>query len=145
MLSVDGDGNVQLRGSSNIRVLINNRPSSLIASSIADALRQLPADMIKTVEVITSPSAKYDAEGTAGVINIITKKNTLQGITGTVNIVPGNVSTIGFGNLNFRRKRFGITTSIGTNQFYNTGTTYLEAVKFCRWRYFNTGRQNPQP
>jgi outer membrane receptor protein involved in Fe transport len=126
MLSVDGNGNVQLRGSSNIRVLINNRPSSIIAASVADALRQLPADMVKTVEVITSPSARYDAEGTAGVINIITKKNTLQGVTGMVNIIPGNVSTIGFGNLSFRRKRFGITTNISTNQFYNTGTTLLE-------------------
>ncbi|HZG99742.1 MAG TPA: TonB-dependent receptor [Flavisolibacter sp.] len=131
MVSVDANGNVQLRGSSNIRVLINNRPSSIMASSVADALRQLPADMIKSVEVITSPSAKYDAEGTAGIINIITKKNTLQGVTGTINVIPGNVSTIGNAGLNFRRKRYGLNLTMGTNQFYNHGKTYLRRLNYA--------------
>ncbi|MHA7130018.1 TonB-dependent receptor domain-containing protein [Algoriphagus namhaensis] len=81
MLSVDFEGNVSMRGSSNILVLIDNRPSAIAASSITDALRQIPAEEIKAVEVITSPSARFDAEGTSGVINIVTKKNNLTGMT----------------------------------------------------------------
>jgi len=109
MLSVDMDGNPSLRGSSNIKVMINNKPSTILATSITDALKQIPADMIKSVEVITSPSAKYDAEGSAGIINIITKKNTLQGITLNINSSAGiRGSNLGL-NGNFRNKNWGLS------------------------------------
>ncbi|QKZ12936.1 TonB-dependent receptor domain-containing protein [Spirosoma sp. KUDC1026] len=130
MLSVDMDGNVTLRGSSNIRVLINNKPSTIIASSIADALKQIPSDQIKTVEVITSPSAKYDAEGSGGIINIVLKKNNLQGATLNIDGGVGNRGTNLSLNGNYRTGKMGF--SLGgfgraeynvKGSFYNDQTT----------------------
>jgi outer membrane receptor protein involved in Fe transport len=122
MLSVDLDGNPSLRGSSNVKVLINNKPSTIMASSISDALKQIPSDMIKTVEVITSPSAKYDAEGSAGIINIVTKKNTLQGLTlafdSSVGVRGSNLSLNG----NFRNKNWGLSLGgFGRSQYNVNG------------------------
>ncbi len=123
LLSVDLDGNVSLRGSSNVRVLINNRPSTISASSIADALRQIPADQIKSVEVITSPSAKYDAEGSGGIINIVTKQNNLQGFT-----VDGR------GSFGLRSSDFGLSSS------YRTGKMGFSLGGGGRAQYNTPGR-----
>jgi len=130
MLQVDLDGNVSLRGSQNVRVLINNKPSTIVAASVADALKQIPADMIKSVEVITSPSAKYDAEGSAGIINIVTKKNTLQGATLNVDGGVGNRgSTLALngslrvGKMGFNLGGFGRAMYNVVGAFENTQTT----------------------
>ncbi|GAB3884629.1 TonB-dependent receptor [Spirosoma agri] len=117
-LSVDMDGNVQMRGNGNIKVLINGKPSAMMARNLADALRQMPANVIKSIEVITSPGAKYDAEGSAGIINIITKK-ALQGFNGTASVTAGNFNRGVGTSLNLRKKKFGLTLSANGYQFRN--------------------------
>jgi len=117
LLSVDFDGNVSLRGSSNIQILINGKPSTIFSGSIGDALKTIPADQIKSVEVITTPTAKYDGEGTAGIVNIITKKKTAQGFTGTINTSVGTRSNRGSLNLGYTRGRFGL--NLNGSGWYN--------------------------
>lgn len=108
MLNVDMNGNVSLRGSQNIRILINGKPSGIFSGSIADALKMIPADEIAKVEVITTPSAKYDGEGSGGIINIITKENKVQGLSGNVNASLGTRQNRAAFNLSGVRQRFGI-------------------------------------
>lgn len=103
-IQVDIEGNVSLRGNSNFTVLIDDRPTVLDAN---DALQQFPASMIQDIEIITNPSAKFDPEGTAGIINIITKKRSLRGLSGIINANIGLDEKYG-GNflLNYRTEKF---------------------------------------
>ena len=125
LLQVDLEGNVSLRGNSNIRVLINNKPSTIIAGSVADAMKMIPADEIKSVEVITSPSAKYDAEGAGGIINIITKKNNLAGYFLNVDTGVGlRGSNLGLSG-SYRVGKFGMTLGGFGRASYNDAETSL--------------------
>jgi ferric enterobactin receptor len=114
-VTVDIDGNVELQGNNNIRFLINGKPSSIFGSSLADALASIPATQIKSIEAITSPGAKYDAQGTGGIINIILKDNKVKGINGSINLSAGTRLENGSVNINLRRNKFGIHAFVNGN------------------------------
>ena len=107
-VSVDADGNVELQGNANIRFLINGKPSSIFGNSLTEALQSIPASQIKSIEVITSPGAKYDAEGTGGIINIILKDSRIRGINGNINLSAGSRLENGSLNLHARKGRLGL-------------------------------------
>lgn len=108
-VNVDGDGNIQVNGQSNFRVLLDGRETALFSQNVKEALKAFPGATISRIEVITSPSAKYDAEGVGGIINIITKKK-LAGYNGTIN---SNINSIGNKsaglNINLKTGKLGIS------------------------------------
>ena len=119
LLAVDGDGKVTMRGSANFKVLVNNKPSPTLASNLAEALKSIPADQIKSVEIITTPPAKYDGEGTAGIINIVLKKGVDRGLNGRVGASGGNRNTALSTALNFKKGKLGFTSSANTGTWFN--------------------------
>ena len=131
-VSINSDGNVALRGNESVKILINGKPSALVGLNSNDALKQLPAESIEKVEVITSPSARYESEGTAGIINIILRRSKLQGLNGAVSANIGYPKQAGIsGNLNYRT---------GDVNFFNTtGYSYRKSSGY--W-YNNTLDKN---
>ncbi|MDB4127125.1 TonB-dependent receptor, partial [Flavobacteriales bacterium] len=109
LLTVDLEGEVSLRGSKNIKFLVNGKASTFFSSDIATALQMIPADEIKSVEIITSPGAKYDGEGDAGIVNIITKRKVIDGYKSTINGSFGNRMNKQSVNLSLGKGRFGIS------------------------------------
>ena len=107
-VSVDADGNVELSGSSAIRFLINGKPSTAFGSNITDVLQSIPASQIKSIEVITNPGAKYDAQGLGGIINIILKSNNSKGYNGNISLTAGTRNENGSFNFNVRNNNFGV-------------------------------------
>ena len=116
MITVDGNDEIQLQGSTNFKIYVNGKPSNMMNNNPADVLKSMPASSIKNIEVITDPGSKYDAEGVGGIINIITTKNALQGYTGTIR---ANASTLGSfgggGYVSMKAGKFGITANYGYN------------------------------
>lgn len=132
-VSVDVEGNVALRGNDNVRILINGKPSGLVGISGPQGLRSLPAESIEKVEVVTSPSARYDAEGTAGILNIILKKQNLEGINGTLTGsvgLPKNNRTSA--NLNWRTKKLNIFTTNTLSDNITKGNSFNNNEYFNR-------------
>ncbi|MDJ1485529.1 outer membrane beta-barrel family protein [Cytophagaceae bacterium YF14B1] len=121
-VSVDIDGNVELQGNPNVRFLINGKPSTIFGNSLTDALASIPASQIQTIEVLTSPGARYDAQGTGGIINIVLKENHLQGMNGTISLTAGTRLENGSVNLNFRKNNFGINAFVSGNKQLSSRT-----------------------
>jgi outer membrane receptor protein involved in Fe transport len=108
-VQTDMDGNVSLRGSSGVRVLIDGKPSLIAGGNIAQILQSIPASSIESVELITNPSAKYDAEGQSGIINIILKRNKKLGFNGSAALTAGNRDNYNANtSLSFQNKRINL-------------------------------------
>lgn len=121
-VEVDVEGNVSLRGSGNVRILVDGKPSGLTG---ADALKYFQADQIERVEVVTNPSARYDAEGEVGIINIILKKNKREGLNGSVAADVGYPQLYGGSlNLNYRGKFFNLFTNYSIRYREGPGSGY---------------------
>ncbi len=149
-VNVDIEGEISLRGSSGVQILINGKPS-VLASEQGNALGTITADMIEKIEVITNPSAKYDAEGTSGIINIIIKKESRKGINGSATINTGWPHNHSFGlSLNRRTEKFNLFSQIGVgyrelprdneniNQDLVNGTTiFSEGREYRNENFYN--------
>lgn len=115
LVAVDINGNVSIRGDQNVKVLINGKPTGASSASLSDVLKTIPADQIKSIEVVTSPSAKYDAEGSAGILNIITKQKNISGISGSISGGFGTRQNNGNANFNYNKNRFSLSVNAGGN------------------------------
>ncbi|MBC7949389.1 MAG: TonB-dependent receptor [Chitinophagaceae bacterium] len=142
-VEVDVDGNVALRGSGDVMILINGKPNPLMGRTRAEVLQQLPANSIERIEVITNPSARYRPDGAGGIINIVLKKNIRSGFNGTVTVNAGNKDRYnGSLTLNFRPKKFNLFGSYSyrrdTRLRYNTiDRTYLDSLTGAEETQFN--------
>ncbi len=124
-VTVDVEGNVSLRGNENVRILVNGKPSGMVGLSGTDGLRQLPAEAIEKIEVITSPSARYDAEGTAGILNIILRKGKAQGFNGSAIATIGTPDNYGGSiNMNYRTKQINLFSNTGYNYSDSPGNSF---------------------
>ena len=127
-VTVDIDGNVSLRGSDGVRLMIDGRPSSLAGAGNDNGLRSIPSNLIEKVEVITNPSARYEAEGMAGIINIVLKKNQGGGLNGAIDANVGYPERAGLSaNLNYRKNKLNWFVNYGLN--YRSGPGRGEVIQ----------------
>lgn len=136
-VGVDVEGNVSLRGSSSVRILIDGKPSGLVGTG-GSGLQQLQASSIERIEVITNPSARYEAEGMSGIINIVLKKERKEGINGSFDLIAGYPTNLGAAaNVNYRRKNLNFFLNYSASyrnvpsrsemyqEFYNDTATFI--------------------
>ena len=139
-VAVDVEGNISLRGNESVRVLIDGKPSTAI--NVADALRMLPADAIEKVEVITNPSARYDAEGGGGIINIILKKGKNKGINGTLIGTLGDPRNRGLSaNINSKTDAYNLFATVSYNDRNSPGVTNINQENFLANTYIEERRK----
>jgi len=146
-VTVDTEGNVALRGNENVKILIDGKPSGLAGINVADALKLLPADAVEKVEVITNPSARYDAEGGGGIINIVLRKGKSNGINGSIIVSAGDPETYGVStSLNKKGTNFNLFSNFGYNYRNNPGNSLTNAEYFnsngTTSRFINERRTN---
>lgn len=154
LLTVDGDDNLQLKGQGNFKILVNGKTSTLMAKNYKEVLKAMPAGSIKSIEVITDPPAKYDAEGIGGIINIITNRKTNNGINGSIGLgtdtwggVNGNAYiAAALGKFSLSANYFGgyfrqpEGTADGRTQTYNsTDARYLDYTRTQKGNGLNNG------
>ncbi len=131
-VSVDVEGNVSLRGSGNVRILIDGKPSGLVSFKGAAGLQQLQGNLIERVEIITNPSARYEAEGVGGIINIVLKKERTRGLNGAFDLIAGYPTNLGAAvNLNYRTEKLNFFINYGSSyrDFAGDGSAYQELYR----------------
>lgn len=140
MVTVGADGEVKMRGSSNIKVLLNGLPSNILAKNLKEALKMIPASSIESVEVLTMPSAKYEAEGAAGVINIITKKK-MKGTSGNIDLSAGNLEQSANMGLNIMKGKFNMNFSLNASAEKQRNVSQLNRQSFLERQPIGTLQQ----
>ena len=129
-VTVDIDGAISLRGNNNVRILINGKPSSVAGYGDQDVFQQLPADAIESVEVVTSPSARYDAEGSGGIINIILKREKTLGFNGSVRGTVGEPRNTGiYTDVNLRTDNFNVFNNLGFTDRKAPGNAFNDRIQ----------------
>ena len=131
LLTVGSNGELRMRGNTNIKVLLNGIPSGIMAKNLKDALKMIPASSIKSVEVITSPSAKYEAEGVAGIINIITKKS-VRGTHGSLDFSLGNLDQSGSGSWSTTTEKFDFNFNATMNAERERNRSILQRTSLSK-------------
>ncbi len=116
-IDLDIEGNISLRGSQSVRILIDGKPASMMGFDGPNAFKQLQGNEIDKVEIITNPSSRFSAEGSSGILNIVLKKERLKGLNGSINVNTGYPTQNGIStNFNYRRSKFSVFASVSANQ-----------------------------